>query len=139
MVRSVAKPRVSNHAQAAWPRLDHASFETPAARAPQDEGANKAVALIECGKIREEHAKRNPGRACKRSFAHLILRSRPQVGVSKDAWFETRRLRDAPHHEEVRFLVASVARMERSAIRVFVSGEDKSRISLRFMRATDWH
>jgi hypothetical protein len=33
--------------------------------------------------------------------------------------------------------VASVARMERSAIRVIVSGAGKSRISLRFMRATD--
>ena len=32
---------------------------------------------------------------------------------------------------------ASVARMERSAIRVIVSGAGKSRISLRFMRATD--
>jgi hypothetical protein len=32
---------------------------------------------------------------------------------------------------------ASVARMERSAIRAFVSGAGKSRISLRFMRATD--
>ena len=91
MVRSVAKPRVSNHAQAAWPRLDHASFETPAARAPQDEGANKAVARIVRSELREEHAKRNPRRAGKRSFAHLILRNRPQVGVSKDAWFETRR------------------------------------------------
>jgi hypothetical protein len=34
--------------------------------------------------------------------------------------------------------VASVARMERSAIRVIVSGAGKSRVSLRFMRATDW-
>jgi hypothetical protein len=32
---------------------------------------------------------------------------------------------------------ASVARIERSAIRVIVSGAGKSRISLRFMRATD--
>ena len=33
--------------------------------------------------------------------------------------------------------LASVARMERSAIRVIVSGAGKSRVSLRFMRATD--
>ena len=38
----------------------------------------------------------------------------------------------------VRPRIASAARMERSAIRVFVSGVGKSRISLRFMRVTDF-
>ncbi len=37
----------------------------------------------------------------------------------------------------VQMAEAIVARMERSAIRVIVSGAGKSRISLRFMRATD--
>jgi hypothetical protein len=38
MVRSAATPRVSNHEAEASPRnLGASSFETPAARAPQDE------------------------------------------------------------------------------------------------------
>ena len=71
-----------------FPRKRESSTGSPLARGRADEGASPVrVALAP---------------------SDLILRSPPKAGVSKDghhewpcmaSWFETRRMRGAPHHE----------------------------------------